>query len=212
VTGTLTLPSSRPIGSVVLATRQEVMEAEVKLGNTTPSSSIVNASNTASSNEVDPTVQEPVSQDWSSEEDWPVLAVETKLFTDPHCFPEKITILVRIPAAGGATRLHVRMLPRSRIAAPSFYDFPSPAVKFQPMEGTAEVVDGLSWLTLTRPTSFKNAVLTVPSGALVAVCQAEPSVTTDQLLVDLILQVRTLQYLVLSVAIGTSGELARSVN
>ncbi len=192
MTGTLTLPSSRPIGSVVLATRQEVMEAEVKLGNTTASSLIANASNTASSNEVDPADQGPVSQGWSSEEDWPVLAVETKLFTDPHCFPEKITILVRIPAAGGATRLCVRMLPRSRITAPSFYDFPSPAVKFQPLEGTAEVVDGLSWLTLTRPTSFKNAVLTVPSGALVAVCQPEPSVTTEQLLTDLILQVRTL--------------------
>jgi len=172
-----------------LATRQEVIEAEVKLGNAAGKG--VNLSSAAVTSD-DISVVEPSLQERSVEDLWPVLAVETKVVTNRHTFADKITILVRIPAArGAASRLRVRMLPRSSLTAPSFYDFPSPAVKFQPMEGPADVEDGMSWLTLQRPKFVKNALLNVPEGALLAMCRPEPasSMRTDQLTTEANLQV-----------------------
>jgi len=183
--GSFPLPCNMPIGSATLATRQEVMEADLGLENAANPAVIMET-------EDQPGLGPAVPQHWSEEESWPVLAVQTKVTTNSQIFPEKITILVRIPAARGAVgRERVCMLPRSSLTAPSFYDFPSPAMEFQPLEGPAVVEDGLSWLTLVRPTDFKSAVLTVPSGVLVAMCRPEPanSIRTDQLLMDLISQV-----------------------
>jgi len=112
--------------------------------------------------------------------EWPVLAVGTTLAFDRLNIKEHITILVRVPAAtslGKGSNVWVSIPHRTKLLSSPvtqitrhFYSPPSPAVEFQQMGGMTEVVDGLGWLTLKRPASFRSGELCVPDGALVALC------------------------------------------
>jgi hypothetical protein len=116
-------------------------------------------------------------------QDWPVLAVGTTFITDPRFLAEKITILVRVPAAvaTAGSPVWVRMLTRSELSfwsqlssstiASSFRESPVGVKSLQPLNGLTKVVDGLGWLTLSRPTRLKNELLAVPEGTLLAVCR-----------------------------------------
>jgi hypothetical protein len=115
-------------------------------------------------------------------EDWPVFAVGTKLLNDKGSKAEFNTVLVRVPAAEGS-RVLVRILSRNRLVTSpvtgsmsNFYKSTKEAFNLQPFEEVTEVIEGLAWLTLKRPSSSSRGELDLPDGALVAVCQpVQPS-------------------------------------
>ncbi len=106
----------------------------------------------------------------------------TKLLNDKGSKDEYNTILVRVPAAEGS-RVLVRILSRNHLVSSpvtgsmsNFYRSTKEAFDLLPLEVVTEVIEGLAWLTLRRPSSLSRGELDLPDGALMAVCQpVQPS-------------------------------------